>query len=63
MGSKTLFQKAGLDPLNVFFALAVARRLENARGVATMCPYRMAYGTNMVLPVTAGTVNAGQPLL
>lgn len=50
-------------PFARFFALAVARRLENAVGVATMCPYRMAYGTNIVLPVSAGTVNVGQLLL
>lgn len=42
--------------------LAVARLLKNARGVATMCLYRMAYGTNTALSVSVGTVDVGQLL-
>lgn len=42
--------------------LAVARLLENAGGVTTMCLYRMAYGTNTALSVSVGTVDVGQLL-
>lgn len=42
--------------------LSVARLLKNAGGVATMCFYRMAYGTNTALSVSVGTVHVGQLL-
>lgn len=37
----------------------VARLLVNARGVATMCLYRMACGTNTALSVSVETVDVG----